>query len=276
MDKIKKNIGKIFMLYSAVVFVVLYSILLLDIIYVIIAMIPVAIVFMFICKENVIARVGFWLLVIFRTKKLSNKLFTLADKYGTTYNNALAPYGFNLLKQFKYEEAKVIYEKMLTKQMTYAMKKLIMGNLSVALWKLKQYDESIRIYEEIVLDPAYIKQIGAGDYATLGFICIEAGQFDKGEKYTRDAIELKPEYHAALDNFGQMYFIKGDFEKAEDYFLQALIQKPTLVESNYYLGCIFEARGEKEHAMEYFEYASQANISAFNTITKEMILKKLN
>lgn len=275
MNKFKKNIGKVFLLYCFVAFLILYSILLYPIEYVIIAIIPVAIVLMIINKGNILARIGFFLLAVFRVKNLFNKIASKAVEYGTTYNNALAPYGFHLIKNYRFKEAKRIYEDMLTRPMNLQLRKVILGNLGVVHWKLNEYEDAIGVYEQIVLDPVYMNQVSAGDYATLGFICMEAGDYEKGESYTNDALQLTPDYPAALDNYGQMYYMQGDYEKAEDYLLQALIQKPTMADSNYYLGCIYESRGEIEHAKEYYDNVSKLNVTALNTITNEMVQDKL-
>ena len=164
----------------------------------------------------------------------------------------------------------------LEKALTLNPKLITEKNIRLAIgscyWVTGDINAAIETLEDMRNRYEYVN---AHVLATLGYMYHLSGDEDKALDLTNKAIEDSPEYAAAWDNLGQIYFSRNDMIKAKDAFETALSHKPGLADSNYYLGLIFENENP-EKAREYFEKAANCKITALNTVTKEQIEAKLN
>lgn len=148
-------------------------------------------------------------------------------------------------------------------------------------------------WEETVKARTLLMEKGTGDfmlYVNLGREYMGLGEFQKGEKYLRQSLHIKPDNVFALYNLGLLFRYRGDFKQSLEFLKKASDVYPGWPEIYYELGntylmikeydpaienytaslelglhdsALFENLGisylgkkEKEKALDYFEKAS--------------------
>jgi tetratricopeptide (TPR) repeat protein len=149
--------------------------------------------------------------------------------------------------------------------------KNLLMSLGTCLWLLGDLSSAIEKFEYMRLKYTYVN---AGLLTTLGYVYLLNGEFDKAEEITRKALEDDPSFASAWDNMGQLHYRRGDYAEAKEAFEKAVGFKE-LPDSLYFLGVIAERNGGKAEAAEWLKRAEKAEISAFNTVTREQIEEKL-
>ena len=92
-----------------------------------------------------------------------------------------------------------------------------MHGLAITYRKLKQYDDSIAICQEILkLDPDYAKV-----YFNLGLVYEEQGDWDKAIAQHRKAIDLNPDDYMVHYNLARAYDAVKDGSKAIEHLRKA-------------------------------------------------------
>ncbi len=207
------------------------------------------------------------------------KHFTKAYKYfdkavakGTHHVKALYLYALRLLQDGNGKEALKYFELAEKYNFNVLMEKYIILSKSSCYWIMGDIEKSIELLEGLISRFSYIS---TDAYTTLGYLYFLKGDLEKAEEYTNKALEDTPENSSAWDNMGQIYYKKGELEKAKEYFTKALSYK-NLVDSFYFMGRISEEENNKEQALEYYKKASECNISALNTVTREEIENRIN
>ncbi len=201
------------------------------------------------------------------------KYYKKAISLNTINVPALYNYALDLLHNGKAEEALPLLER----AEKYNTKLIYAKNIPLAIgscyWVMGELDKAIDKMKEIEADFDYVNP---STLTTLGYLYFLKGDAEKGEEYTKRALEDNPEHAPALDNMGQIYYSRGDLTKAKEYFEKALYYKENMVDSLYYMGVISEAEGDKEKAIDYLTRASKCNVSSLNTVTLEQIKAKIS
>lgn len=149
--------------------------------------------------------------------------------------------------------------------MTDDQKRQLYVNYAVAVYKLGDLDKALEVLE------AQQKKAESGlVYETLGYLLVEAGDFDKSLEYNLKALEYDDEDPITLDNLGQTYYrLKGDKETAKGYFDKALEQKPGQLDTLYFLAQYDIEAGNREAARKKLETVRDGRFSPLNFASKE-------
>lgn len=220
---------------------------------------------------NVLAVAGNYLFGIGKTEKGLEVLKKAMDKK-TKSPMAYLNYAIHLIRNGDADKAmqyldiaqsldpKIITDKNI--RLTRGSCYWVMGDLDRAIEELETLRERYTYVNVHVL-------------TTLGFLYLAKGDIENALLFTEKAIEDTPSSGAAWDNMGQIHYRTGENAKAKEAFLQAVEYKKDLADSLYYLGLIAEEEGDNEAAQSYFRRASESNITALNTVTREQITSKL-
>jgi len=94
-------------------------------------------------------------------------------------------------------------------------------------------------------------------HLTLGWILYRRGDTDQAITFLKRAVNLDPQYSAALNLLGYAFLEKGNFEKARDYFQKYMNAYPK--EPNPYdsMGDMFFAMGWIDEAQTYYRKTLQ-------------------
>lgn len=228
------------------------------------------------------------------TKKDSIALpfYRFSYKLKTKNVNVLAGYGLILLKNDEPDKAKNLFEEALSNTNFFLTEKALRANIAICYWKLNDIDKAISEYEkllkefgqesevsltfesidEIITNNPYMFTI---DFTTLGYLYILKEDLYMAELFSRVALKQSEEFAPALDNMGQIHFIKKDYETAKDYFNKALDLRPNMVDSNYYLALIYKLEGNIDKARELLNVASKCTINGLSTVTMKDIEREL-
>ena len=135
----------------------------------------------------------------------------------------------------------------------------------MAVYKLGDPDKALEVLE------VQQKKAESGlVYETLGYLLVEAGDFDKSLEYNLKALEYDDEDPITLDNLGQTYYrLKDDKETAKGYFDKALEQKPGQLDTLYFLAQYDIEAGNREAAREKLETVRDGRFSPLNFASKE-------
>lgn len=153
---------------------------------------------------------------------------------------------------------------------TEEQKQQLHMNYAVCCYKLGDMKRAIELLER--QDAA--KPTGL-IYETLGYIYVEAGDFEKAEAFNLRALEYDDEDPICLDNMAQTYYRLGnDKAKAKPYFDKALAIKSTQIDTLYFLAQYDIEAGNNEAAIEKLETSLEGKFSPLNYITPD-ILKEL-
>ncbi len=93
--------------------------------------------------------------------------------------------------------------------------------------------------------------------SNLGSILRVLGKSKEAEKFTRKAIELKPDFVMAYFNLGNILKDIGKLQEAEKFTRKAIELKPDLAEANSNLGNILRDLGKLEEAENFYKKAIQ-------------------
>lgn len=102
-------------------------------------------------------------------------------------------------------------------------------------------------------------------YSILSSVYFEEGKLDKATAYCQRALDIKPNYPDALNNFGAILEAKGSNESLEAY-REALRMDPNHTGALYNLGNALMARGKQEEALGYFEKVLKLKPGSLETL----------
>jgi tetratricopeptide (TPR) repeat protein len=111
-----------------------------------------------------------------------------------------------------------------------------------------------------------IKYKIASSYDNVGILYYFANQFDKAEKWYRNALDKYPDHSKALNNLGAYFYTKGNVDSSLYYFNQALKADPESDKSYLNLGKIMLNIGQLDSARFYFEKAKEYSVYGTDAI----------
>lgn len=173
------------------------------------------------------------------------------------YPDAVEPHAILALiysSQDKIDEATAEYEAALKKATKLQPKNAaIYKNLGLVYLQQKRFEEARATYELVIsLNPD-----DAQAYFALASICHELREPDRAEAYLKKTLELRPDFHQALNFLGYLYVeANRNLDEAETMILKALEMEPVNGAYVDSLGWLYFQRGEFERALEYLQKAS--------------------
>jgi len=181
-------------------------------------------------------------------------------------------YGIQLLERSQYDKAlKVMQDVLVMPNLNASLLKIARQDVAYGYWKTGDLDTAISTMELMqedydILDVDY--------YTALGYLYIEAGNYEKADEATQEALRQEADSGPAYDNLGMLAYMQGNYEEAKELFEKALELKDDMASSKYYLGLIAEAEGDTEAAHDYFEAALRCPINGLNVISRKAVEEK--
>lgn len=234
---------------------------------------------------NIVGFPGLILHAFFKKEELALPFYRASYKLGCRSSQILSAYGIILLRKGEAKEAKEIFEAALEKNRNYLYTHTLKANIIICEWKLGNTQKAYQDYLELYYFPDRerlqnydLENLDAGkecnpsfspqDFLTIGYLALINKEMDAALYFSTIALDKMPQYAAAYDNLGQIYYVQGEPEKAQEYFEKAIELKPTLIDSLYYLAKIHFEKGDAKKAEEYLENALKQPYNALNTISK--------
>jgi Tfp pilus assembly protein PilF len=93
----------------------------------------------------------------------------------------------------------------------------------------------------------------AGHYNDLGFAYMEAGRDVEAIEALKKALELEPDFAAALSTLSAIYMNQGHFVEAEPLLLHAVDVEPGYVDAHYNLATVYLNTGRFAEAIALYE-----------------------
>ncbi|MEG0741288.1 MAG: tetratricopeptide repeat protein [Clostridia bacterium] len=183
----------------------------------------------------------------------------------------LLSYSILLIRAGKFEDARTLLVKMQKYPMNDESRRQLFVNYASVVYKMGELDKGIELLERL-----HQKQQSGLVYETLGYLYVEAGDYEKALAYNTAACEYDDEDSIVLDNLGQTYYrLGGDKVKAKAYFEKALAVKATQIDTLYFLSQYDIEAGDKDAAREKLEVALKGRFSPLNYATKAMVEAEL-
>ena len=193
------------------------------------------------------------------------RLYEKCMNEGLKDMKTILPYSVLLLRSGQYQKARELLVSVQKYPMADDQKRQLFVNYAVAVYKLGDLDKALEVLE------AQDKKGESGlIYETLGYLLVEAGDFDKALEYNLKALEYDDEDPITLDNLGQTYFrLKGDKKTARGYFDKALEKKPGQLDTLYFLAQYDIEAGNRTAAREKLETVQDGRFSPLNFASRE-------
>ncbi len=199
------------------------------------------------------------------------KLYEECVKNGLTDARSLLTYSVLLIRAGQYKEARELLVKMQKYPMAEESRSQLFVNYASCVYKMGELQKGVELLER-----QHQKAPSGLIYETLGYLYVEAGDFEKALAYNQEAYEYDDEDPITLDNLGQTYYRLGnDKESAKTYFEKALEIKPGQIDTLYFLAQYDLEAGDKEAAKKKLETAMEGRFSPLNYATREMVEKAL-
>lgn len=200
------------------------------------------------------------------------KLYAEAEKEGLREMGALLAYSVLLIRSGKFQEARELLVKIQKYPMNEDQRRQLMVNYASVAYKLGNIEKGIELLERM-----HQKGPSGMVYETLGYLYVEAGDYEKAVSFNLEAYEYDDEDAITLDNLGQAYYRLGnEKEKAREYFEKALEVKPGQIDTLYFLAQYDIEAGDKEAAKAKLEKAMEGRFSPLNYATREKVQELLN
>lgn len=195
------------------------------------------------------------------------KLYAECEKEGLKEMGALLTYSVLLIRAGKFQEARDLLVKIQKYPMNDDQRRQLMVNYASCAYKMGQIEKGIELLERI-----HQKGPSGMVYQTLGYLYVEAGDYEKAIAFNNEAYEYDDEDAITLDNLGQAYYRLGsEKEKAKEYFEKALEIKPGQIDTLYFLAQYDIEAGDKEAARAKLEKALEGRFSPLNYATREKV-----
>ncbi len=125
--------------------------------------------------------------------------------------------------------------------------------LGVAFYRRKNYQESLRYYNEALKYNRYDPVV----YNNSGSVYFEIRNYEEALKRYMEAIRLKPDYADAYMNIGSCYGVAGNYDEAIRYLEKAVYYDPELSQAYYFLGITWQNKGNAGMANQYFQMSEK-------------------
>lgn len=199
------------------------------------------------------------------------KLYAEAEKEGLKEMGALLTYSVLLIRAGKYQQARELLVKIQKYPMNDDNRRQLMVNYASVAYKLGNIEKGIELLERM-----HQKAPSGMVYQTLGYLYVEAGNYEKAVAFNHEAYEYDDEDAITLDNLGQAYYRLGnDKEKAKEYFEKALEIKPGQIDTLYFLAQYDIEAGDKEAAKAKLEKALEGRFSPLNYASRDKVEEAL-
>lgn len=175
-------------------------------------------------------------------------------------------YAFLLIKLGHIEEAAIEIDKALEGTVVEADKKSLTVTKALVLWKQGKVDEAIQKLEELL-----ITYENTNVYATLGFLYIEKGDYNKALEFNLRAKDFNSSNPIILDNLGSTYYLLGDYSNALETYNEVMKNKPNFPEAFYNYAKILEIKGDLEKALYMVRHSLTLRFWSTSTVKKEEI-----
>lgn len=126
--------------------------------------------------------------------------------------------------------------------------------LGIASYRIKNYPEALKYYEEAVklnpYDPVVLNNSGS--------VYFDMQNYNEALKRYQQAVKYKPDYADAFMNIGSCYGVGGQYDLAITNLERAVEINPNLTQAYYFLGVTWRNKGNEAMAVKYFEMADNA------------------
>lgn len=215
---------------------------------------------------------GYLLHGMFNRPEKALPLYTRAYQHGARPGPPMIAYAMLLLEAEEYAQAlEVLQEVRKQKNLRPQLEKISRMDLALAYEKNGNLAEAIETLEQMRADYAYLR---SDFYATLGYLYIEANEYEKAEACNLLALEQEENCAAVYDNRGLMARKTGEDARAEALFRKALELDSSMVSPKFQLGCIAEARGDAQTAAAYFRAVHESALTGLSTVSRAQAEEK--
>ena len=200
------------------------------------------------------------------------QLYQEAISEGLQDARQILTYTVLLIRAGRFQEARDLLVKIQKYPMSDDSRRQLFVNYASCVYKMGELQKGIDLLER-----QHAKQPSGLVYETLGYLYVEAGDYEKALAYNTEAYEYDDEDSITLDNLAQTYYRLGnDKETAKTYFEKALELRPTQIDTLYFLAQYDKEAGDKAAAREKLEKAAQGRFSPLNYATREMVQRELD
>lgn len=180
---------------------------------------------------------------------------------------SLLTYSVLLIRDGQYQKARELLVKMQKYKMSDADRCQLFVNYASCVYKMGELQKGIELLER-----QHAKHPNGLVYETLGYLYVEAGEYEKALAFNTEAYEYDDEDPITLDNLGQTYYRLGnDKESAKQYFEKALEVKPGQIDTLYFLAQYDIEAGDKAAAKAKLEKALEGRFSPLNYASREKV-----
>ena len=157
-----------------------------------------------------------------------------------------------LLSKSKFEDAKIIFSKILKIEPKYFKAYINIGVICIKQNTLHEAEKNFQ--KAIEIEPNFELA-----YFNLATVQEQLGKINEAEKNFKKAINLKPNYVEAYTNLGTLLIGIGEFYEAENVLKKAVEIKPDLSEAYYNLGLTQSLQNKDDLAIESYKKAVKLN-----------------
>jgi tetratricopeptide (TPR) repeat protein len=190
--------------------------------------------------------------ITFTLKKMTGFAGLLADEESFQ----LFDKGNLFIKEEKYDEALQVFEDFLAKYPEIYQVHLNIGTCYLKKGELDKaeaefklvLDKTVETHGDYKNDPT----ASLRGFTGLGELYIQKGDFDTGQKYFSQALEISPEDEVAAYNVGEVFFSNQKIDEAIKYFDLAIQIKKEWSKPYKKLGYVYLNKGDFAKAIEYF------------------------
>lgn len=198
-------------------------------------------------------------------------LYAEAEAEGLQDVRSLLNYSVLLIRRGEFQKARELLVKMQKYPMNDESRRTLFVNYASCVYKMGELQKGIELLER-----QHQKQPSGIVYQTLGYLYVEAGDYDKALAYNTEAVDYDEDDSIVLDNLAQTYYRLGnDKAKAKQYFEKAIEIKPKQIDTLYFLAQYDIEAGNKEAAREKLETALEGRFSPLNYASKAMVEKAI-
>lgn len=195
------------------------------------------------------------------------RLYKEAYEDGITDVRVILTYTVLLIRNDQMQEARDILVKIQKYPMAEPLRRQLFVNYASCVYKMGEIQKGIELLERL-----HAKQPGGLIYETLGYLYVEAGDYDKALAFNLEACEYDDEDSISLDNLAQTYYRLGnDKEKAKEYFEKAIEIRPGQIDTLYFLAQYDLEAGDKDSAKAKLEKALEGRFSPLNYASREKV-----
>lgn len=173
--------------------------------------------------------------------------------------------GVEYIRQMKYEDAEVVFRKII--EAGYEFPEAY-GNLGYAKMRLKKDNEAIfELRNALRLNPDYADALN-----NLGLLYTEhPSTLSLGLSQLKRVVELRPENSSYHDSLGMCYHKMGFVQEAEKEFMTAMLLDKTSTTPVLHLAMLYESAGKDDQASE--RYRSVAAMDRSHLIANYRLFK---